>query len=1328
MSEELDTFIQAQKQKIAEERNKLTENGVLTSTNDNASQERKKWDRGKVDFQPAVFATPAKTSAQNESPDWIKPFSTRRMKTPEHVGLPLGTYEDKRKKLFEERSKEYNDLLAKSPAAVDASPSLSRTPRRPQNEIPPGGAGSLPLGANEQNRRQLEQERQKEYNELLNKQADKTPNRAPPKTPPQQGLPLGAYEEKRKAYDAQKRQDFLALNQQQKPNLTTPRPRLNTPQHEGLALSDNKRQQEDLAQQRQIEYNQLVNKQKGRNPSSMKENVSPGVGMFDKLGTNERKKKQLDDERSREYNQFLQEANYRSGRGGPPQKADNGAYETEEDFARSLREAQPRKGWATPTHEEILEKKRHEEQRFRRNEDPEVYSRGRGQPDNYMRSSRSEGHINRDYDTEDRLRQLDRLDREYDAKRVRFAEKNPLPDTYSIPTRYNLEDDDEYLSRDRYERPVRDTRSRSPPVRDRDSGPRNVAPSPAKKTNTTPRQREQPNVGATLNIGREVRASADIRRKEAYRKELESQMAELKAAKKKEKEADLSSPSDGFNTNRTSSRRVREEVPDSPRREQPPARAPPPQPPIQPPLNLDPYGRPPTVGDLYRQQGGILSNGFGEQLYRPNAVPPQFGAQPGMAGPAGAGLYRSPMEDAYSYFANRNPMDPAALLGGPPVAAHQLGLAQSPLLSGLAGLYPGAPPPPGVPNLQLPQDEPAQRPPAPESSRRKPPTPKKKKADGFPFGEDERSRSRNDSKKSYQEELKQQMEEQRLKKQKAKEEQEKYDAKLEAEIRNYDPFGRGGGGAPMKDKEGNVVADLRKKDTIDPNAATTPRAPGPSTHRSEASPPELSAPTATALSPTGAGAEQTFARGGHGIFGDPKTEAQKTAQERYQDELRIQIEEKKRKKQEEDAAQKAEEEKMIRKIEEDNRKMQEELENDKRKEREKVEEAQKKAEELKRQQEEKQKSAEEKRRAADAARDEKIRKQQEEDRARKAAEDRGSNAPTARGSSPPIPTLRGKEDPPAGRKSPPIPTHNNRADRPPSKNEKNASKPPSRASSRNSNRAKSADALSHLARLRQQLESERERLNQQLEREQTQPLVYDPRIPTEPTGRGKNNIDVFEVARKKEPVVVTRQSRDSPNPKNLKDFEDLKSKTKTDGMSREASTSSNLEFQQRLLLEKQEQELLQRQKSLKQKTAIERAMPDMNPKDLGLARTPSSLSNQVLESESTWIDIPDRATPAIRPNLANRTKRRSEAPATPRAPSPATKNDPMGSVMSLDVEAINRRNEDRMRKLKKLGGERDDISIGNPDEILDQFMASQRHNRPPSGRTLMDDTWLSSAT
>ena len=38
----------------------------------------------------------------------------------------------------------------------------------------------------------------------------------------------------------------------------------------------------------------------------------------------------------------------------------------------------------------------------------------------------------------------------------------------------------------------------------------------------------------------------------------------------------------------------------------------------------------------------------------------------------------------------------------------------------------------------------------------------------------------------------------------------RYDRKLEEEIRNYDPFGRGGGGAPMKDRQGNVIGNILK--------------------------------------------------------------------------------------------------------------------------------------------------------------------------------------------------------------------------------------------------------------------------------------------------------------------------------------------------------------------------------------------------------------------------------------------------------------------------------------------------------------------------------------
>ena len=33
----------------------------------------------------------------------------------------------------------------------------------------------------------------------------------------------------------------------------------------------------------------------------------------------------------------------------------------------------------------------------------------------------------------------------------------------------------------------------------------------------------------------------------------------------------------------------------------------------------------------------------------------------------------------------------------------------------------------------------------------------------------------------------------------------RYERKLEADIANYNPFGRGGGGAPIKDEGGNPV-------------------------------------------------------------------------------------------------------------------------------------------------------------------------------------------------------------------------------------------------------------------------------------------------------------------------------------------------------------------------------------------------------------------------------------------------------------------------------------------------------------------------------------------
>ena len=53
------------------------------------------------------------------------------------------------------------------------------------------------------------------------------------------------------------------------------------------------------------------------------------------------------------------------------------------------------------------------------------------------------------------------------------------------------------------------------------------------------------------------------------------------------------------------------------------------------------------------------------------------------------------------------------------------------------------------------------------------------------------------------------MEEKQKLAQAKKAEQEAYDRKMNEEIANYNPFGRGGAGAPMKDQTGNVVGRLQ---------------------------------------------------------------------------------------------------------------------------------------------------------------------------------------------------------------------------------------------------------------------------------------------------------------------------------------------------------------------------------------------------------------------------------------------------------------------------------------------------------------------------------------
>jgi centrosome and spindle pole-associated protein 1 len=52
------------------------------------------------------------------------------------------------------------------------------------------------------------------------------------------------------------------------------------------------------------------------------------------------------------------------------------------------------------------------------------------------------------------------------------------------------------------------------------------------------------------------------------------------------------------------------------------------------------------------------------------------------------------------------------------------------------------------------------------------------------------------------------MREAQMRKIQSKQEKDEYEKKLEADINKYNYFGRSGGGAPMRDKDGNVVANL----------------------------------------------------------------------------------------------------------------------------------------------------------------------------------------------------------------------------------------------------------------------------------------------------------------------------------------------------------------------------------------------------------------------------------------------------------------------------------------------------------------------------------------
>ncbi|XP_077465827.1 centrosome and spindle pole-associated protein 1-like isoform X2 [Stigmatopora argus] len=75
---------------------------------------------------------------------------------------------------------------------------------------------------------------------------------------------------------------------------------------------------------------------------------------------------------------------------------------------------------------------------------------------------------------------------------------------------------------------------------------------------------------------------------------------------------------------------------------------------------------------------------------------------------------------------------------------------------------------------------------------------------------------------TYADELRKQIQEQQQRKRAEREAQERYDAKIETDMKRLQPWGRGGGGAPLKDSTGNLIADLKQMHKLNEVALSNP--------------------------------------------------------------------------------------------------------------------------------------------------------------------------------------------------------------------------------------------------------------------------------------------------------------------------------------------------------------------------------------------------------------------------------------------------------------------------------------------------------------------------
>ncbi|XP_061109474.1 centrosome and spindle pole associated protein 1 isoform X2 [Conger conger] len=672
----------------------------------------------------------------------------------------------------------------------------------------------------------------------------------------------------------------------------------------------------------------------------------------------------------------------------------------------------------------------------------------------------------------------------------------------------------------------RGTLSTTPKPRLQEAGPGR----PNEKSRSTVRKNEV-EFATGLMIGAADADAVAQRRKELYRQELQEQMAEQQRNRKREKELELKVAVTGAFVPEKPPDRIRQFGPmgrnssqigrgldapggvdlgGAPHDERlPPER---PRVAFQSPL-LD-YGAALGVLDGSATSGVTPVH---EDYHRgPSSNLGDISATrlPGVPHPPPSTLsdmYRTPYDEAYFYYGARDPLDPSLAHYGSGTVAPPTALN---LPSGAPSL---------APSVRLG--------PHPPFSNQRDAGPLRPRVGVFPPGKDETQAK--ESLRSYQEALKQQIREQQERRRREKEESERYEARLEAELKTYDPWGRGGGGAPLRDGQGNLISDLNQMHKTNEEAYLNPpsrdkRESGSGDQKEPSPKTGERPPSSVRVSGFTYGQTSPFARGS--VFTDTPTPQQLQQQDKYKDYLKQQIEEKRRREAEERERLRQEEEKEERKLAEQRARIVREYEEEQEKRRRKEMEQKAKNEELVRLAEERRKEAERKKKEQEEKEREARRREYEQERQARLQE-------VVRVPSPPIPTLQKRWSsqytprPPSvdsrhstvtlserclsGSQSPPVPARRNQL----------------RAA------AEQQGVISELSALRRQLRSEQRRLGEQLQMQAERDGLD---TPLSERCRERPQVDVFDMARLRIQAPVRRPTSKTSEPISVQSSFDFK--------------------------------------------------------------------------------------------------------------------------------------------------------------------------------------------